>query len=55
MAYRNKMLRAYYLDGHTVRETAEHFKISHQRVVQLVKGLRSAAETIRLRQSKSDG
>lgn len=53
-AERNGLLLAYYRAGHTVRETAKVFEISPQRVGQLVRGIRSTAETWRLKTTSSD-
>lgn len=39
-AERNRLVIAYYLEGHTVRETAKVFDISPTRVGQIVRGLR---------------
>ena len=42
-AERNRLIAAYYLEGHTVRETAKVFGISPTRVGQIVRGLRAKA------------
>ncbi len=49
---RNAMLLAYYRAGHTVTETAAKYGISRQRVGILVRGERSAADTIKLRRAR---
>ncbi len=51
-AKRNEAVLAYYRAGHTVRETAEAFDMTPQRIGQLVRGERSAAETIKMRRAR---
>ncbi len=49
---RNAAVLAYYRAGHTMQETAKKYGITRQRVGQLVRGERSAAETIKMRRER---
>ena len=43
---RNRVIAAYYVEGHTVRETAKVFGISPTRVGQIVRGLKPKGEAV---------